>query len=261
MAIELYGTQEREQLRRAGRLAAETLALVRDALTVGMSTAQIDQLVRQITARQGGKPSQLGYHGFPAAVCTSRNQVVCHGIPSPQDILADGDIVNVDITTEIDGFHGDTSATFVVGAASAEARHVVEVAKLCLTAGIEAVSPKARLGDIGAAIEERAKRHGCSVVRDYGGHGIGRKMHQDPHVSHAGQRGAGLRLKPGMAFTIEPMVNLGSARVRVLGDGWTVVTEDGSLSAQFEHSILVTETGYEVLTGGPGAVVPFARGQ
>ncbi|MFT3924787.1 MAG: type I methionyl aminopeptidase [Myxococcales bacterium] len=248
MSIELYGPREREKLRRAGRVAAETLAHVASQLKPGLSTAHIDQLVREDTARRGGIPSQLGYQGFPHAVCTSRNHVVCHGMPSPTELLQEGDILNVDVTTELDGFHGDTSATFVIGAANAEAMHVVDVARSCLQAGIACVTPGARLGDIGAAIDELARKQGCSVVRDYGGHGIGRKMHQAPHVSHVGQRGAGLRLRPGMAFTIEPMVNLGGAAVRVLRDGWTVVSADGCLSAQFEHTVLVTERGCEVLT-------------
>ncbi|HEX6240322.1 MAG TPA: type I methionyl aminopeptidase, partial [Polyangiales bacterium] len=193
-------------------------------------------------------PSQLGYKGFPAAVCTSRNQVVCHGIPSSRERLEEGDIVNVDVTSELGGFHGDTSATFVLGAGSAEALHVRDVARRCLLAGIAEVRPGARLGDVGAAIEELARREGCSVVRDFGGHGIGRRMHMEPHVSHVGPRNSGVRLKPGMAFTIEPMVNLGGPEVRLLDDGWTVLTLDGSLSAQFEHTVYVTESGCEVLT-------------
>jgi len=248
MAIELYGPRELPLLRRAGRVAAETLRHVGDRLRVGISTRDIDLLVREDTARRGGKPSQLGYKGFPAAVCTSRNQVVCHGIPSPTEQLADGDIVNVDVTTEFEGFHGDTSRTFALGAPRPEARHVSDVAARCLAAGIAAVRPGARLGDIGAAIEELATREGCSVVSAFGGHGIGRRMHMEPHVSHVGRRGSGLRLKPGMAFTIEPMINLGAPDVLVLDDGWTVITRDGSLSAQFEHTVYVTESGVEVLT-------------
>lgn len=249
--IEILSEAERQKMRRAGRVAAETLAHVGRQLKAGMSTRDVDSLVREDTRRRGGTPSQLGYQGFPASVCTSRNHVVCHGIPQPDERLCAGDILNVDVTTEIDGFHGDTSATWQIGEVSPEAQHVVKVARLCLDAGISVVSPKARLGDIGAAIEEMAHRHGCSVVRDFGGHGIGRRMHQAPHVSHFGKRGAGLRLRPGMAFTIEPMVNLGTSEVRVLADGWTVVTLDGQLSAQFEHTVLVTEDGVEVLTKTP----------
>ncbi|MCI0571795.1 MAG: type I methionyl aminopeptidase, partial [Myxococcaceae bacterium] len=188
------------------------------------------------------------YQGFPAAVCTSRNHVVCHGIPRRDERLAPGDIVNVDVTTCLGGFHGDTSATFVIGEPSPEARHVVDVARRCRQAGIAVVREGVRLGDVGAAIEEVARKAGCSVVRDFGGHGIGREMHLPPHVPHYGQRGTGLRLKAGMVFTIEPMVNLGGPDVIVLDDGWTVVTEDGSLSAQFEHTVLVTRDGCEVLT-------------
>lgn len=248
MSIERYGARELEVLRSAGRIAAETLASVGARLGVGTSTREIDQWVREDTARRGGLPSQLGYHGFPASVCTSRNQVVCHGVPSEREHLADGDIVNVDVTTEWEGFHGDTSATFKIGKVSAEAERLVDVARRCLWAGIEQVRPNARFGDVGAAIEELAVREGYSVVRDFGGHGIGRRMHMDPHVAHVGPRGSGLRLKPGMAFTIEPMINQGGAAVRQLDDGWTVVTADGGLSAQFEHTIYVTHQGYEVLT-------------
>ena len=235
-------------MRAAGRVAAETLAFVGSQLRAGMSTADIDRLVREDTARRGGKPSQLGYKGFPAAVCTSRNQVVCHGIPAEHEVLEAGDIVNVDVTTELDGFHGDTSRTFVIGDAGPTARHVVAVAERSLEAGIAAVRPGARLGDIAAAICEVAYGAGCSVVRDFGGHGIGRAMHQGPHVSHVGRAGTGPRLKEGMTFTIEPMVNAGHEDVFVLEDGWTVLTADGSLSAQFEHTVWVTADGCEVLT-------------
>jgi methionyl aminopeptidase len=181
-------------------------------------------------------------------VCTSRNDVVCHGIPRPTERLATGDIVNVDVTTKLGGYHGDTSATFVIGEPSPEARHVVDVARRCRDAGVAVVRDGARLGDVGAAIAELAGREGCAVVREFGGHGIGREMHMDPHVAHVGVRGAGMRLRAGMTFTIEPMVNLGTAEVVILDDGWTVVTADGSLSAQFEHTVLVTRDGCEVLT-------------
>jgi methionyl aminopeptidase len=248
MAIELFGPREQAALRRAGKAAAETLAHVASRLGPGVATADIDAWVREDTARRGGTPSQLGYEGFPAAVCTSRNSVVCHGIPRRDERLAPGDIVNVDVTTCLDGFHGDTSATFFVGEPSPEARHVVEVARACRDAGIAVVRDGARLGDIGAAIEEVARRAGCGVVRELGGHGIGRAMHAPPHVAHHGRRGWGPRLRAGMAFTIEPMINLGGPAVRFLDDGWTVVTADGSLSAQFEHTVLVTREGCEILT-------------
>jgi methionyl aminopeptidase len=251
MAIELLGSADVAAMRRAGRAAAATLAAIAGRIAPGVSTADIDRWVREDTRRRGGRPSQLGFEGFPAAVCTSRNDVVCHGIPSPHERLSPGDIINVDVTTELHGFHGDTSATFFVGEPSAEARHVVETALRCRDAGIAAVRADARLGDVGAAIEELATREGCSVVRELGGHGIGREMHQQPHVAHFGQRGAGPRLREGMAITIEPMINLGGAAVRQLDDGWTIVTADGSLSAQFEHTVLVTRGGCEILTASP----------
>jgi methionyl aminopeptidase len=248
VAIERFGPHEQTKLAAAGRAAALTLAHVGAKLRSGIVTADIDRWVREHTRTLGGAPSQLGYHGFPASVCTSRNAVVCHGIPSSSERVVEGDIINVDVTTYLDGFHGDTSATFIIGQASPEAQHVVEVARRCLSAAIATVRADARLGDIGAAIVELATREGCTVVRDYGGHGIGRKMHAEPHVSHVGVRGEGLRMRAGMAFTIEPMVCLGSSTLRTLEDGWTVVTADGSLSAQFEHTILVTQDGCRVLT-------------
>ena len=235
-------------MRRAGAAAAATLAFVASRLRAGVATGDIDAWVREHTASLGGRPSQLGYEGFPAAVCTSRNDVVCHGIPRRSEVLAPGDILNVDVTTCIEGFHGDTSATFAIDEPSADGKHVTDVARRCRDAGIGVIREGARLGDIGAAIEEVAHREGCSVVRELGGHGIGRKMHMPPHVSHVGQRGTGLRLRAGMVLTVEPMINLGGPEVRFLDDGWTVVTADGSLSAQFEHTVLVTRDGCEVLT-------------
>ncbi len=254
MSVEIHSPRAIQSLRLAGRVAALTLATVAARLTTGIGAHRIDEWVREDTRRRGGRPSQLGYQGFPAAVCVSPNNVVCHGIPKATVVLHDGDIVNVDVTTEVDGHHGDTSATFFIGNPSPEARHVVDVAHRCRDAGIQQVREGARLGDIGAAIEELAKREGCSVVREYGGHGIGRTMHAPPHVSHVGVRGAGLRLRAGMVFTIEPMINYGAPGVRLLDDGWTVVTADGSLSAQFEHTVLVTKTGYEILTPVPESV-------
>jgi methionyl aminopeptidase len=257
VSIELFGPEHYPALRRVGRVAAATLQHVAARLHAGVATAQIDAWVREDTRRRGGRPSQLGYRvsrdtpAFPAAVCVSIDDVVCHGIPSPRVKLAEGSIVNVDVTTEIGGFHGDTSQTFIIGEASAEARHVVDVARRCLHAGIGVVRPGARLGDIGAAIEEIAEREGCSVVREFGGHGVGRRMHCEPHVPHHGRAGTGLRLKPGMVFTIEPMINLGCAEIDFDDDGWTVRTRDGSLSAQFEHSVLVTSDGVEILTVPP----------
>lgn len=254
MSIELFGGRDFPALRRAGRVAAETLAHVGRRLRPGVATSEIDGWVRADTARRGGRPSQLGYRmnpqtpPFPAAVCVSIDDVVCHGIPSERERLRAGSIVNVDVTTELDGFHGDTSCTFVIGEVSPEAKHVVRVARCCLEVGISRVRPGVRLGDIGAAIEELAVREGCSVVREFGGHGIGRVMHAEPHVPHHGPAGVGPRLRTGMVFTIEPMVNFGGPEIVQREDGWSVVTRDGSLSAQFEHTVLVTETGVEVLT-------------
>ncbi len=254
MSIEIFSGGEVDGLRRAGRVAAATLDRVQAELRAGMSTADINAIVIADTAERGGTPSQLGYHGFTGAVCTSRNEVVCHGVPDAREVVVDGDIINVDVTTGIGGFHGDTSRTLLIGDVSAEARFVVDVAQRCLYAGIAVVRHGASLGDIGAAILELARKQGCSVVRDFGGHGIGRTMHADPHVPHTGLKGRGLRLVKGMCITIEPMINLGTADVKVLADGWRVVTADGRLSAQFEHTILVTTDGAEILT--PSSLAP-----
>lgn len=249
MPIELHTSADAlRRLRAAGRAAAATLYAAGDAVRPGITTAQIDTIVRRDTAARGGRPTQLGYHGFPAAVCTSKNEVVCHGIPSPNVVLDDGDILNVDVTTELDGYVGDTSTMFFVGTPSPEAQHVVRVAIEALAIGIAAVRPGARLGDVGAAIQTFVEREGCSVVREYGGHGVGRTMHEEPHVPHHGRPGRGLRIREGMVFTIEPMVNLGGPDVRVLGDDWTVVTADGRWSAQAEHTIHVGPDGAEILT-------------
>lgn len=248
VAIAIHGPRELEGLRRAGRVAAQTLAAVTSRVRAGVTTAEIDAWVREDTAARGATPSQLGYQGFPAAVCTSRNHVVCHGVPSPHERLEDGDIVNVDVTSTLDGWHGDTSTMVCVGTPSAQARHVVDVARRALAAGIAAVRPGARLGDVGAAIEALARAEGCGVVREYGGHGIGRRMHMPPHVPHHGPPGIGPRLRVGMAFTIEPMITIGTPRIETLADGWTVVTADRSPTAQLEHTVVVTADGCEVLT-------------
>ncbi len=238
-----------EAMRRAGRAAAATLEAVGAQLCAGVSTADIDRWVREDTQARGGVPSQLGYKGFPHAVCTSRNHVVCHGMPSAKDVLRDGDIINVDVTTMLGGYHGDTSRTFAIGRVSPEATRLLAVAHACLDAGISVVRQGAFMGDIGAAIEALARAEGYSVVDVFGGHGIGRSMHEAPFVSHIGRRGTGVRLKAGMAFTIEPMINQGRSAVKLLNDGWTVVTADGSLSAQFEHTVIVTHDGCEITTG------------
>jgi methionyl aminopeptidase len=248
VAITVYSSADIAGIRRASKVAAATLKEVGARLRPGITTAMIDRWVREDTRLRGGKPSQLGYHGFPASVCTSRNEVICHGIPSEAVVLAEGDIVNVDVTTEFEGFHGDTSKTFLIGEVRPAARRLVEVTQEARDAGIAAVRPGARLGDIGAAIVACARRSGFDVVAGYGGHGIGRKMHEDPHISHVARAGTGLRLRRGMCFTVEPMLTEGSARHRLLGDGWTVVTADGRWSAQCEHTVCVTEDGVEVLT-------------
>lgn len=236
---------------RAGAVAAATLAEIGRRLRPGVTGADIDRWVREDTARRGAVPSQLGYEGFPAAVCVSPNEVVCHGIPRAKRVLVEGDIVNVDVTSCFEGFHGDTSRTFVLGEPGEDAQRVTRAARACLDAGIAAVRPGGRLGDVGAAIMAEAARHRCGLVVEYGGHGIGRRMHMPPHVSHVGEAGRGVRLRPGMCFTIEPMLTVGEPGVRVLDDGWTVVTADGSPSAQFEHTVAVTETGVRVLTESP----------
>ncbi len=237
-----------EGMRIVGRMAAETLVLVGEKLRAGMTTEDIDRLVVEDTLRRGAKCAPLNYHGFPKSVCTSVNEVVCHGIPTPKQILRDGDIINVDVTTIFNGYYGDTSATFYIGKPSPEARRVTEVSRKCLDLGIAEVKEGARLGDIAGAITEYAESNGCSVVRAFVGHGIGKKFHDEPKVSHYGKRGTGMRLRAGMIFTIEPMINVGDYQVDILDDDWTAITRDGSLSAQFEHTILVTKDGCEILT-------------
>jgi methionyl aminopeptidase len=245
--VEIKSPKEIDTLRRACRLAAETLLEVAHIIRPGITTDDIDRFVHEDTLRRGARPAPLNYHGFPKSVCTSINEVVCHGIPGSQR-LKDGDIIKFDVTSIYEGFHGDTSATFYVGRPSKEAVRVTEIARRSLAIGIEQVRDGARLGDIGAAIQEYAEGEGCSVVRAFVGHGIGRRFHEPPQVSHVGTRGQGLRLKAGMCFTIEPMINAGGYEVVVLDDGWTVVTRDRSLSAQFEHTLVVTKAGCEILT-------------
>jgi methionyl aminopeptidase len=239
-----------DRMRAVCQLAADTLLFVGPRIRAGMTTDDINTLVHDFTIEHDAVPSPLNYKGFPKSVCTSVNEVVCHGIPGAR-VLRDGDIVNVDVTSylpKINGFHGDTSATFFVGTPAPETRRLVDTARKCLELGIAEVRSGARLGDIGAAIQEYAEAQGFSVVRDYVGHGIGREFHMPPQVPHYGKRGTLKRIKAGMVFTIEPMVNAGDFPCELLDDDWTVVTADRSLSAQFEHTILVTETGCEVLT-------------
>jgi methionyl aminopeptidase len=248
------GLQPREidAMRAAGRLAAELLDMIAREIRAGMSTQEIDRLVDDMTRARGAISAPYRYHGFPAHCCTSINDVVCHGIPDPQRLLREGDIINVDVTPILDGFHGDASRTFIIGAASPVAQRLVQDTYRSLWKGISAVRPGATTGDIGYAIQSFVEPRGYSVVRQFSGHGIGRLFHTAPPILHYGRPGMGERLVPGMTFTIEPMINLGDWRCHVLKDGWTAVTVDGSLSAQFEHTVLVSEDGVEVLTLGAG---------
>ncbi len=237
-------------MRIAGRLAAEVLDMIAEHVVPGVSTEELDRICHEyIVNVQGTIPANLNYHGFPKVICTSVNHVVCHGIPNEKRLKA-GDIVNIDVTVIRDGFHGDTSRMYYVGKPPAHAHRLAETCFQAMWRGIEMVRPGVRLGDIGHAIQTFAEEHNYSVVREYCGHGIGRIYHEDPQVLHYGEPGTGLTLEPGMTFTIEPMINAGKRHVRLLPDGWTVITKDHSLSAQWEHTILVTDTGYEVLTLG-----------
>ncbi len=249
-AIEIMTPSMLARMREACQLAGDTLVMIGPQLRTGMTTDDINTLVHDYTVKHKAWPSPLNYNGFPKSVCTSVNEVVCHGIPGKR-VLRDGDIVNVDVTSYYpakNGFHGDTSATFYIGTPSDAAKHVTEVARQSLELGLAEVREGARIGDIGAAIQAFAEAQGCSVVRDYVGHGIGREFHTAPQVPHFGKRGEGKRMKAGMVFTIEPMINVGHYECEVLDDDWTVITADRSLSAQFEHTIVVTKDGCEVLT-------------
>jgi len=239
--------KEIDAMRPACRHAADTLVMIEPHIRPGITTDDINDLVHEFTLAANARPAPLNYHGFPKSVCTSVNHVVCHGIPGNKT-LKKGDIVNVDVTSIIDGWHGDTSKTFYVGEPGVKARKVTEVARKALDIGIAMAKPGATLGDIGHAIQAYAESERCSVVREYCGHGIGRSFHEEPQVLHYGHAGTGMKLEPGMVFTIEPMVNLGRAAIKLLGDGWTVVTRDKSLSAQFEHTLAVTSDGVEILT-------------
>ena len=239
--------QEIEQMRPACRHAANTLVMIEEYIQPGITTDELNDIVHAYTLKHGAIPAPLNYHGFPKSVCTSVNHVVCHGIPSDKK-LKDGDIINVDVTSIMDGWHGDTSKTFFVGTPKIRARKVTEVARKALDIGISVVKPGATLGDIGHAIQTYVEAEKCSVVREYCGHGIGRVFHEEPQILHYGKPRQGLTLEKGMVFTIEPMVNIGKAGVKVLRDNWTVVTRDKSLSAQFEHTMVVTDDGVEILT-------------
>lgn len=250
--IDIKTPDEIAKMRVAGQLAAEVLHFIRPYVRPGITTEELNDLCHDyIVGVQHAIPAPLNYHGFPKSICTSVNYQVCHGIPGTR-LLKNGDILNIDITVIKDDYHGDTSKMFFVGEPSVIAKRVSRVAYECMCIGIEKVKPGVRLGDIGYAIQCHAEKQHCSVVREYCGHGIGRRFHEDPQVLHYGVPGTRERLEAGMTFTIEPMINAGSRQVKVLPDGWTVVTKDRSLSAQWEHTVLVTDNGVEVLTQRPG---------
>jgi methionine aminopeptidase type I len=253
MPVTIKTADEIEKMRIAGRLAAEVLDMIEPHVQPGVTTEELDRICHDfIVNEQDAIPAPLNYRGFPKSVCTSVNHVVCHGIPGPKR-LKKGDIINIDITVIKDGYHGDTSRMFYVGEPTVQGRRVSEIAFECMWAGIEQVRPGARLGDIGHVIQAHAEGKGCSVVREYCGHGIGLGFHEDPQVLHYGRAGTGMEIKEGMTFTIEPMINAGRPETKLLKDKWTVVTKDHSLSAQWEHTILVTPDGHQVLTLSPTA--------
>ena len=250
MTVTIKTADEQDRMRVAGRLAADVLDMIGEHVQPGVTTGELDDIChRFITEVQGAIPAPLNYRGFPKSICTSVNHVVCHGIPGDRKLKA-GDAVNIDITVIKDGFHGDTSRMFFAGKPTIQAERLAQVAREAMWLGIEELGPGKRLGDVGAAIQQHVEMHRCSVVREYCGHGIGRVFHEDPQVLHYGKRGTGLELRPGMTLTVEPMINAGRPQVKLLPDGWTVVTKDHSLSAQWEHTVLITEDGFEVLTLG-----------
>ncbi len=240
--------EEIEKMRAAGKAAARTLEMIESHVVPGVTTEELDRICHEfIINEMKGIPAPLNYKGFPKSICTSINHQVCHGIPGPKK-LKDGDIINIDVTVILDGYHGDTSKMFVVGKVGTQAERLIRVTRECMMLGIQQVKPGAQLGDIGAVIAEHAHKHRYSVVREYCGHGIGAKFHEEPQVLHYGEAGTGMPLEAGMIFTIEPMINAGKRHVRLLPDEWTVITKDRKLSAQWEHTVLVTDTGFEVLT-------------
>ncbi|MGB1556290.1 MAG: type I methionyl aminopeptidase [Oceanococcaceae bacterium] len=248
MPLTIKSPSEQEAMRRAGRLAAEVLEMIAPHVVAGVTTEELDRICHDyIVNVQQAIPAPLNYRGFPKSICTSVNHVVCHGIPGPKR-LRDGDIVNIDVTVIKDGYHGDTSQMFYIGQPPLRARRLCEVAREAMLAGIRAVRPGLRLGDLGATIQAVAEAERFSVVREYCGHGIGREFHEEPQILHYGRRGEGMEIMEGMCFTIEPMINAGRREVKLLADDWTVVTRDRSLSAQWEHTVLVTADGCEVLT-------------
>jgi methionyl aminopeptidase len=253
MKVTFKNPEQIAKMRDAGRLAAEVLQVVAEYVKPGVTTAELDRICHDhIVNVQKAIPANLGYRGFPKTVCTSVNNVICHGIPSDTKELKDGDIVNIDVTVIRDGWHGDTSRMYVAGSPSVLAKRLIDVTREAMFRGIRLVRPGATLGDVGHAIQTYAESEHFSVVREYCGHGIGQIYHEDPQVLHYGQAGEGLRLQEGMTFTIEPMINAGARHTRLMPDGWTVVTKDRSLSAQWEHTVAVTRDGVEILTRLPG---------
>ena len=249
MSIIIKTPEQIEKMRAAGKLAAQVLDMIGDYVKPGVTTAELDKICHDYMVNELNViPAPLNYKGFPKSICTSVNHVICHGIPSEKKALKKGDIINVDVTVIKDSYHGDTSKMFFVGDASIQAQRLVRVTQECLYLGIKMVKPGIKLGDIGAAIQKHAESNHYSVVREYCGHGIGEVFHEEPQVLHYGKPDTGVELKAGMIFTIEPMINAGKRHTKLLPDKWTVVTKDHKLSAQWEHTILVTETGYEVLT-------------
>ena len=258
MAITIKSADEIEKMRVAGKLGAEVLDFIAPLIKPGLTTAEVDRLCHDFMVKQQGTvPAPLnyappGYTPYPKSICTSVNHVICHGVPNDSKKLKNGDIINVDITVIKDGYHGDTSRMFFVGEPSIQAKRLCEITHECMWIGIEEIAPGKHLGDIGHVIQRHAEAAGYSVVREFCGHGIGRKFHEEPQVLHYGKPNTGVKLVAGMIFTVEPMVNAGKREIRQLADGWTIVTKDHSLSAQWEHTVLVTQTGYEVLTVSPG---------
>ncbi|MBW0145411.1 type I methionyl aminopeptidase [Sphingomicrobium clamense] len=248
--IKLHGPEGFEGMRKAGRLAAEILDALVDHVVPGVTTGELDKIVYDMMIAGGSVPATMGYRGYEKSSCTSINHVVCHGIPGDK-ALKDGDIVNIDVTPLLDGWHGDTSRMYVAGKPSVKAQRLIEVTYECLMLGLDQAKPGNHLGDISHAIQSHAEKHRYGVVRDFCGHGLGRLFHDSPEVVHAGRPGTGPELKPGMFFTVEPMINIGRADVKILDDGWTAVTRDRKLSAQFEHSIGITEDGCEIFTKSP----------
>ena len=249
-SIKIHAAKDFEGMRKAGRLAAECLDFITPHVVPGVTTEELDKLCHNFILDNDAIPAPLNYRGFPKSICTSINHVVCHGIPGDK-VLRDGDIVNIDVTVILNGWYGDTSRMYPVGKINVKAKRLIDITYDAMMLGIEAVKPGATVGDIGHAIQTFAEDKRCSVVRDFCGHGLGRVFHDAPNITHFGRPGTGPKLRPGMFFTVEPMINLGRYDVKILNDGWTAVTKDKSLSAQFEHSIAVTETGYEIFTLSP----------